>query len=173
MSRFWGWIQVEIFKPSFIKTLTLKFSRDFEVEFWCYLKAVTLVEEFNPQVRCAFGNFCIGYWAGRGSGAATNDLGKYLILEYIFLTFFVHISAVTTAIIHSWGTHIHFIGEIIVWSQQQSKTNQSKTKLIFHWMTMKGRKQTLFLQPLFFSFCFVRKSSFVTAHLKTCTQYFC
>ena len=56
------------------------------------------MEEFNPQVRCAFGNFCIGYWAGRGSRATKKDLEKYVILEYIFLTF-VHISAVTTAVI--------------------------------------------------------------------------
>ena len=47
-SRFWRW--------SLIKILKLKFVRYPEAEFWCYLKAVTLVKELYPQVRCAFDN---------------------------------------------------------------------------------------------------------------------
>ena len=43
-------------KPSLIKIQVLK---RFEVEFLCCLKAVTLVRELNPWVRCAFGNACL------------------------------------------------------------------------------------------------------------------
>ena len=100
------------------------------------------MEEFNPRVRCAFGNFCIGYWAGRGSGAATNDLGKYLILEYIFLTFFVHISAVTTAIIfiHEEHTYISLVKLLFDHSNNPRQTYLRHSTILigvlFWWNTL-------------------------------------
>ena len=30
--------------------------RDFEVKFFCCLKAINFVKELNPRARCAFGN---------------------------------------------------------------------------------------------------------------------
>ena len=41
---------------SLIKILKLKFGRDSEAEFWCYLKAVILVKELYPRARRAIFN---------------------------------------------------------------------------------------------------------------------
>ena len=42
--------------------MKLKFGGDFEPVLWCYLKAITLVKELNPQVHFAVGNVCLVFW---------------------------------------------------------------------------------------------------------------
>ena len=43
-------------------SLKLKFGRDSEAEFWCYLKAVILVKELYPGARCSIFNMFNEFW---------------------------------------------------------------------------------------------------------------
>ena len=66
-SIFWSWSFGRYFEAEFRSGTEAEFDQDFEaevlkifeVEFLCCLKAVTLVRELNPWVRCAFGNACL------------------------------------------------------------------------------------------------------------------
>ena len=66
-SKFWSW--------SLVKILKLKFGRDSETEFWCFLNAVTLVEEVYRRVRCAFDlhNFIEFYQNTRRSWTTSSE----------------------------------------------------------------------------------------------------